>query len=427
MYYQHLLHKEQLVYNISMPFQVSSEIGPETLKHIFQILVDRHDGLRTGFLLSGEGVSQRITREVVFELEILDSGKYDGPVNAFRDFIRPFDLSGSSLMRCGFLNLGKRGNFLFVDIHHIVADGYSLGVLINDFKKVYAGVELSPLPLRYVDYAAWLSQGSEKLIRARDFWIHVLSGKLNRVDLPLIGDRESVDVQDVSCYEVEIDGETRRDVKGFVAASGVSDFMLLLSVYYVLLSKMSGNADIIIGSEAIGRSERGLKDVVGTFVNVLPLRVQVNAESTFSDFLDDVRNCVLESFDHQDLSFDQIVALLNTSDRETFRNPIFDFYFSFSDIESGGDSPDTPLFTPVTLTARLKGEYEFSVNIRKENNTVKLMVIYSQQLYDAAMVRLMVTYFNSILKEVLARPTVKIEDIRMSAFTERPLISIVTP
>lgn len=412
MYYQHLLHEKNTAFNISIPIEIKGEVDIKRFNQSFQKLVERHEGLRTSFMLSNDGVTQTVNQDLNFEIEILDPTNYNDVREAFNVFVRPFDLSMKSLMRCGLL-INESGNYLFVDIHHIVSDGNSLDILINDFKKIHFGEELQPLELRYVDYTCWLNENKEKLHQQEVFWSDKLSGQLPRTDLPMSQERDSVDAKLVSFKELEIGDTVYEDLKTIAATYKVSDFMLLISAYYILLHKMSGNSDLIIGTEVLGRTQSELKDIVGTFVNVLPLRVQATPEKPYVDFLNEVKESVLEAFDNQDFQFDQMVSLVNKEDADLSRNPIFDFYFSLANTVDSGAELDELKFVAVDIDKRIKGEYEFVINVVESNRKMMMSFIYSNELYDDDTIDLLMHYYHNILTDILKNQTVSIEDINM--------------
>lgn len=412
MYYQHLLHEKNTAFNISIPIEIKGEVDVNRFNQSFQKLVERHEGLRTSFVLTNDGVTQRVNQDLNFEIEILDPKKYKDVREAFNVFVRPFDLSMKSLMRCGLLR-NESGNYLFVDIHHIVSDGSSLEILINDFKKIHFGEELQPLELRYVDYACWLNENKEKLHQQEVFWSEKLSGQLPRTDLPMSQERDSVDTKLVSYKALEIGDTVYESIKTLAANCKVSDFMLLISAYYILLHKMSGNSDLIVGTEVLGRNQSELKDIVGTFVNVLPLRVQAIPEKPYIDFLNEVKESVLEAFDNQDFQFDQMVSLVDEEDADHSRNPIFDFYFSLANTVDSGAELDELKFVAVDIDKRVKGEYEFAINVVESNKKMTMSFIYSSELYDDDTVELLMHYYHNILTDILKNQMTSIEDINM--------------
>jgi non-ribosomal peptide synthetase component F len=187
--------------------------------------------------------------------------------------------------------------------------------------------------------------------------------------------------------------------------------MFLLSVYYVLLARMSGQSDIIIGTEVLGRTHPAVKGVVGSFVNVLPLRVEVSPESAFAELLYRVKACVVGAYENQDFQFEQMVALTSAEESRP-GNPIFDFYFSLANAVDSHAELARLEFDPVELERRIKGEYEFAIQASElDTSRMNLVFIYSHQLYDEETVRLMMAYYHSILKRVLQDAEARLEDL----------------
>lgn len=412
LFYEHMLDKNALGYNIYSAYRINGDVDVDRIANVFQVLIDRHESLRTGFALKDERIVQYIKEKVDFKLNVITGGRHETVKEAFENFVQPFDLSNPPLLRCSVLLHEKHGNFLFVDIHHIVCDGISLNILMNDFKSIYNGQHLQPLELRYVDYACWQKENSNVLQSQKEFWMKQLSGELPQTDLPVMQKREYASSYAASYKVLEIDRELYRRVKEFTASQHISDYMFLLSVYYILLSKMSGNPDVIIGTDVIGRTNAALSNVVGTFVNVLPLRVQVNEESSFEEFLNAVKHCVLESFDNQDLQFDQIVSMLQENGAE--RKRIVDVHFSLAnyldDIETAGEEAFSGF---IIDSDKMTTQYEFKIQVNEGNGKFRVAFIYSTDLYEADTIELLKTYYNNILTAVLENSAIGIGSIEL--------------
>lgn len=417
MYYQHLLHKESTAYNISMPVEIKGDVDINKLNQSFQALIDRHEGLRTSFRLSKDGVIQKIHPTVKFELELIEANQYKTVDEAYAAFIRPFDLAAESLLRGGLFG-GQSGNYLFVDIHHLIADRISLEILINDFNRAYHGETLKPTEIRYVDYATWLNDNNEKLETQRTFWSSKLSGSVPRTDLPTLQERETVDTRRVAYKELVIDEKVYQELKRFTATYQASDFMLLLSAYYILLQKMSGSADITIGSEVLGRTHPDLKEIVGTFVNIVPLRVQPSPEKTYIDFLTEVREVVLDAFENQDFQFDRMIELVGEQEGSE-RNPIFDYYFSYDRTEDNQETTDELKFIPYDTDKQVRGDYEFTIDAVDVKGRLTLTFIYSSELFDEETIDLFMYYYQAILTDVMSNETKSIEDINLESALEQ--------
>ncbi len=410
LFYRQMLYKDDLTNNTSIALEIKEGVDIDKLKQSFQLLINRHESLRTSFTLRENGLIQRINQNVTFELEILDQSKYRTVQEAFNEFVRPFDLSMKSLMRYGLLKYnGQR--LLFIDFHHIICDGTSLNILIKDLRDIYQGKTMTPLDVRYVDYASWLNN-LEDMEKQKAYWAKKLSGELPRMDLPVNRDRALADIHPASMKVLKINGETYQNIKKFLAVHNVSDFVFLLSIYYIVLSKTTGNSDVIIGTDVVGRSQMVLKDVVGTFVNILPLRLQVRSEYPYEKFLSDVKVCVLEAFDNQDFQFDQMVSLI-AERKNILRNPIFDFHFAFLNAFDSDDEMSELEFALVEIEKLGTTQYEFQLEAWERNKTLNIAFIYNSTLYDDETIVMLMHYYNNVLTTVLKNSTIDIDNIEL--------------
>jgi amino acid adenylation domain-containing protein len=417
-FYQQMLDKDSIVFNITAALQLSGDQPLDKLISAFQQLINRHESLRTSFILTDDGVQQKINEDVTFEFIKIDdihNGELESTLDAF---VKPYNLSEKSQLRVAVANNNKQGNILLIDIHHIICDGLSMNILINDFKGIYQGHALPPLTLRYIDYAQWQSQSIEKSGKQKAYWSNKLSGTLPRLDLPVMQDRNMKDAYIASSKILEVKGDMYHAVKRFIAASNVSDFMFLLSINYLLLHKMSGKQDIIIGTDVVGRTQPEFKDIVGTFVNILPLRIEVSTNNSYDTFLRNVKELVLEAFDHQDFQFDQMVALLDQKDR-MMRNPIVDIHFSVHNAVDGNQELTALAFTPIALTKKeVISQYELKIEVFGDKDKMDILFTYSNALYSDDMMEVFKNYYYNILAAVVKDSSLEIENIELESFSE---------
>ncbi|HEX8529626.1 MAG TPA: condensation domain-containing protein, partial [Cytophagales bacterium] len=413
LYYEQMLNRDSLAYNISGVYRLAGEPDPARLERTFRQLIERHETLRTVFALSGEVLTQRIGDGAGFKLEVLDHRQYASVPEALRDFIRPFDLTADVMIRCGLLPHPAMGTLLFVDMHHIVCDGLSLNILMADFRRLYQHRALPPLPVRYVDYACWQRGQAAALARQREYWAARLAGELPRLNLPVMQDREGVVIDGANCQVLAVEGALYEAIKRFTREARVSDFMFLLSAYYILLAKLSGETDVIVGTDAVGRTHPDLAGVVGTFVNELPLRVEVADPLPYLEFLAGVKECVLGAFDHQEYQFDQIVALVHP-DGPRRGNPVFDVHFSFSNTLDPAARLDDLQFERVDIGKDVKTQYEFKLEVHETGSGFRVAFITSTDLYDPAAVELFMVYYQYILTAVLEDPSRPLQSIALA-------------
>lgn len=414
MYYQHLLHKESTAFNISVPIVIRHKVDLKRITRAFHQVIDRHEGLRTSFHLTDNGVVQKIN-EADFKLEFLTVDPGKNTQEMFRDFIRPFDLSSPSLFRVGLLHHEEEGDYLFVDMHHIICDGASLNILVNDFKKAYMNLNFEPLPLRYIDYACWIIEEKNTLQRQQDFWMQKLSGELPQLSLQVAGDENG---HQTATNVLTLTDETYSRVKGYMSAYDASEFMVLLTAYYIFLSKISGYSDILIGTDGLGRTRPALKNIIGTFVNILPLRLIVSPEMTTTELLSEVKNTVLEAFDNQDYQFDQMISWLNSE--STKKDELIEFHFSFANTLEDYAIEGLE-YAPILSKRNEVAEYGFSLEGRVKKGVLTVSCIYNTSLYDQDTAMVFMDYYHNVLLEMLNRENASIEDINLESHFEETI------
>jgi hypothetical protein len=360
--------------------------------------MERHESLRTSFELSGDTVVQKIASSVPFRPGNPEGVLYGSPEEALDNFVKPFDLTRPGLFRCACIRTDDGKEYLLVDIHHIICDGLSLNILMNDFRKIYQGQLLSPLPLRYADYAAWQYQDRKTAGKQRKYWVDRLSGELPVLELPVMQERSKVDRHPADHKVLVLDGDSYAEVKKLCVSANVSEFMFFLSVYYILLAKITGNTDILIGTDAAGRTAGGLTDIVGTFINLLPLRINVDPGIDFAGLLQEVKACVLDAFEHQDFQYEQMTEHLGREGR--LADNWLPVHFSFANYLSAAGS-DSLGIVPIQPEKKTTTQFEFKIEAISRGGQLSLLFIYSKALYDENTISLFVQYYHDILRSVL--------------------------
>jgi amino acid adenylation domain-containing protein len=409
MYYHYLLDMTDTGRNISVAIELSETVNIQQLKAAFQQLVDRHSGLRTSFELANGSVVQKINPTIVFEWKSLACGEDESLKDRFRNFIQPFDLSNAPLIRAALVRDAGAG-YLFIDIHHIVCDGSSMNVLVRDLRDLYLGKTLPAPELEYVDFAEWVRAGIENEAIHRNYWANKLSGNLRRMNLPVLQDRELVQKGAVCQLGLLVEKDLYKRVKLFLREADVSDFMFLLSICYIMLNKITGDQDIVIGTDGIGRNSKLPETMVGTFVNILPLRMEIEGESNYSRFLYGVKECVLEAIEHQEYPYDRIVALLKADDRR-----VVDVHFSFDNTFDSSAELEVLQFRSVDLGRDARNsEYDISIEVREKQENFQILFLYNRVLYDEETIRIFVDIYRKILDAVIDNEKTLIDKIAVS-------------
>jgi amino acid adenylation domain-containing protein len=320
-------------FNMPSAYRLAGPLDVEALRRAFDEIVERHDVLRTTFPAPGGRPFQRVAPPAPVPLEVEDVGSEEEAQRlAAEEAALPFDLERGPVLRARLLRLGSEDHVLLVTVHHIVADGWSTGVLLRELTALYAGGTLPALPVQYADYARWQRQWLEgEVLEAHlRFWQAHLAGAPPALELP--ADRPRPDLPSyrggMERFDIPAGVSARLRVLG--RSLGATLQMTLLAAYKVLLARWTGSGDIVVGVTAAGRGRAELEDLVGLFVNTLALRTDLAGDPPFDVVVRCVRQTVLDAFAHQEAPFDKVVERIKPP-RDLRRNPVVQVAFEFQD------------------------------------------------------------------------------------------------
>ncbi len=399
-------------YNISYVIKLVGELDRGRLSEAFERLVLRNESLRTSFVTQQGEIVQQVAEQVAFAISYLESSE-DQVQALMRDFVTPFDLSQAPLLRVGLVRLHSDEHVMMVDMHHIISDGVSLGLLIKDFMLLYKGEALPPLKLQYKDYAEW-QQGAEhgeQLEKQKSFWVKTFAGELEPLALQTDYKRPLTKQYAGDSLAFALSEQQTSTLKAMVDQAGATLFMGLLSVLGVMLSKLSNQEDIVIGTPVDGRRHADVKEIIGMFVNTLPLRVYPRGELRFSDFLEQVKSTSLSGFDNQAYPFEDLVDALGLQ-RDTSRNPLFDVMLNFQNFEKRALSIPGLAVTAYESEHRLS-KFDLTLYGAESEGQVFLTFQYSTCLFKRETIERYVSYFNNTLDCVCAHPEILIKDVSL--------------
>ncbi|NIM81466.1 MAG: AMP-binding protein, partial [Candidatus Aminicenantes bacterium] len=303
-----------MTYNMPLVRVLEGKLDKERLATAFRRLIARHESFRTSFgMVHGEPV-QKIHREVSFEIEWGEKSSF------LKDLIRPFALSQAPLLRVGLVKLESEKHLLIIDMHHIISDGTSMKIFINDFTALYAhpGKELPPLRLQYKDFSRWQNskKGKEILKAQEKYWLAQFMDEVPELELnydyliPVKRDPGG------NRYDFELTPEKTELIKQLAQEEGVTLFMFLLAIYVVLLHKLSWSEDIVVGTPVMAREHAELHSIIGMFVNTLAIRNCPSGDKPFKDFLKEVKQRTLQAFENQAYPFDELVEKIRVKVNE---------------------------------------------------------------------------------------------------------------
>ena len=328
-------------YNIPAAVRLHGVLNVAALERTLSEVVRRHEVLRTHFMaVDGEPV-QVIEAAAPLQLEVLDLSALEEEAReaevlrlAQLEASRPFDLWRGPLLRVGLLRLGKEEHVALVTMHHIVSDGWSMGVFINEVATLYAAYvrgEESPLeelPIQYADFAHWQRgwlQG-EVLAAQLDYWRAELADAPTVIDLPIDKPRPPVQTYRGAYQPLQLSAALSAQLRDLSRRHGATLFMTLLAAFDLLLCRYAGQEQVLVGTPIANRNRSEIEGLIGFFVNTLVLRGDVRGNPSFSELLRRVRETALSAYAHQDLPFEKLVEELQP-ERDMSRSPLFQVMF----------------------------------------------------------------------------------------------------
>jgi amino acid adenylation domain-containing protein len=416
------LEEQSIAYNMPSAFLIEGSLDPVRLEQAFRRLIERHEILRTGFeMLDGEPV-QRVYDLVPFELEPLECSE-EGISRVMQSFIRPFRLASAPLLRAAVCCLSGERHALLFDIHHIVCDGASTEILTRELLLAYHNQDGVPMPIQFKDYIAWNRRLKQSGVyeQQASFWENELSGELPVIQLPLDYKRPSVQQFQGDKVSFHIDGELLRQLKQLAKKNDSTLYMVLLALLNVFLSKYSGQQDIIVGSPISGRRRPELEQMIGMFVNTLPMRNYPEPQLSFEDFLREVRNRALQAYNHQDFPFEDMVDLVKSS-RDLSRNPIFDVMFMMQNVGLKEVRMEGLTFTPVHFDSTVS-KVDLTMNVMERDESLSIDFEYATALFRRETAERMAVFFVSMAEEIVKDPARLLKDIHNVSPEEGALLN----
>jgi amino acid adenylation domain-containing protein len=403
-------------YGIPAALHIEGPLAVTVLRAAFGELIRRHEVLRTSFpLVEGNPVQQV---GAVFELD-LPVIELDATGAARVDAIRRsaqqqagegFDLAGGPLLKAALLKFGPHDHVLLMTVHHIVFDGWSIGVLVREIGALYhafARSEPSPLPelpIQYADYAHWQRERvQEAALEAQlQYWRERLAGAPSVLELPSDRPRPAVQSFRGAVVHFELPADLPPALKALGQQAGATLFMTLLAAFATLLSRYSAQEDIVIGSPIANRTRTELESLIGFFVNTLVLRVDLSGDPSFSDLLDRVKRTTLDAYAHQDVPFETLVEALQPT-RSLSHAPLFQVWFNYQNhFDLALDMPGFRL-TPLALE-EYSAKFDLMLTLTETRTRLTGSLTYSADLFDAYTAEQLVALFTELLRDIASKP-----------------------
>jgi amino acid adenylation domain-containing protein len=416
------LEPNRSIYNLPDTHYFKGPLDLEALERSLSEIVRRHESLRTTFQTVNGDPMQVIAPPQPLSLQVVDltalppqERQAEAQRLADDDAQRPFDLSTGPLFRVQLVRLAEEDHLLLITMHHIVSDGWSIKLLGHELASLYnayrAGEDspLSALPIQYADFAVWQREWmrGEQLEKQLEYWREQFGGELPEMELPMDHARPARQSYRGAAEALEFGPDVLRRLKEIGRECKATFFMTALALFDVLMWRYSGQSDLLIGTPIANRNRRETEGLIGFFVNTLVLRAKMNGNSTFREFLDQVRETTLRAYEHQDVPFEKLVEALQPA-RSLSRHPLFQVLFTHQD---GGELKLSGLELTWMDTENEIAKFDLSFFVSESKNGLYVWFEYDVELFERPTIARMLKHFGVLLKGIVENPDARLSEL----------------
>ncbi|WP_338805056.1 amino acid adenylation domain-containing protein [Xenorhabdus griffiniae] len=425
--------KANLAYHIPIILHLSGKLDYTAFTAALDQLVSRHESLRTRFVLINDQPYQHIDNAdmgfslISHDLRRLDETSRLSRINELAELETqtPFDFANEPMIRGHLLQLTDEEHVLILTQHHIITDGWSVGILFRELSALYrtaqgkCGDPLPHLPIQYADYAVWQQKWlrDEALTAQRDFWQKQLQNAPTLLTLPIDHPRPPEQSYTGAYVPVHLNADLLSALKALGQRQDATLFMTLLTAWSIVLARLSGQDDIVIGTPVANRSLNELEGLIGFFANTLPVRIELEQCNSVANLLAHVRKQTLAAYAHQDLPFEQLVETLKP-ERSLSYNPIFQVMLALN------NTPTQSLELPGLSVSKMvpphrSAYFDLTLSLTENQDSLSGYLEYATSLFDRTTVERMVSYLNNVLTAMTTNETQAIAHLPMLSVAER--------
>ncbi len=426
------LAPESVAYNVSFTCRICFPVNVTTLQQSFQVILDRHPQLRSKFFKQGNNVVQQIhqTQFTYFQqINACTWREQELEQGVFQSHQQPFNIENDSMMRVRLFTCSQQEHILLMTIHHIAVDAWSVILIIEELITVYlaleSGVQPSLIALNhsYIDYVRWqrellTSAQGEKLW---NYWQQKLTGELPVLNLPTDRPRPPIQTYNGASHNFKISQKLTEQLKELAQTEGVTQYIVLLAAFQVLLYRYTRQEDILVGAPTSGRTQPEFVPLVGYFVDPVVMRANLSGNPSFQEFLTQVCQTVSEALAHQDFPFALLVERLQPQ-RDPSRSPIFQAVFNFlfqnlgqfehtQQLWLGGEVDKEGIKLKPFEMPQMEGQFDLNLTLAEGRSSLAGIFKYNTDLFDASTIERMAGHFVTLLEEIVANPQQQISQL----------------
>lgn len=400
-------------YNLSTVVKIDGDFDIIKMKDSFEKLVNRHETLRTSFEMVDGNIVQIIHNDVELQFQNykVDMNNYEDEINKF---IRPFDLSENSLLRVAVMEINEKEAILAIDMHHIISDGVSMNILIEEFFKLYNNYDLEELKLQYKDFAVWQEDffKSDKIKKEEEYWKKQFNKLPSELIMPYDFKRPKDREYFGETIKFELSPDIANKLDSLAKNNNTTVNIVMYSIYAILISLYTNSNDIVIGSLVSGRNHIDLQKIVGMFANSIPIRTNIDTSCSFTEVLENVKDIMIKSYENSDCPFETIVRNLNIKTKQN-KNPLFNTMLVFhSQFNAKNNSSTENMKFSRLLYNRNSSTLDFKLDIMENvQGGYDCYLEYSTELFLRNTMDKFIMYFNKIINIILENPQEIISNI----------------
>ena len=419
----HQMSTWSTAYNIPFAWELAPDVDVDRLARALDVLVSRHHALRAEFFVDDSGTPrQRFRPDARVALEHLDVEDTNLLVTVDR-FVRPFDLARAPLLRAAIVRTERR-RVLALDVHHIVVDGLSVRLLLDDLEAIYAGQSRELPAPTFADYVKWESGDGGRAQRdsERAWWLERFAEVPNPLELPCDFDRPPRMTFEGDDVTLELSPEAAGPLLELAAASAITPLGVFLAAWAIVLSRLGNTPDVVIGVPASGRTHAGSDRMVGMFVNTVPVRVRLTADEPFAALCARLGREAAAAFEHQSYQLNDLVTDLGVA-RDPSRNPLFDVILAWQGADfAEPESQESPLGLAELPTAHVEAKFDLELTIEQTPRGLHVALVYASKLFQRATAERFLGHMRSVLEQAARESNTRVRDFVMLQPRERELL-----
>jgi amino acid adenylation domain-containing protein len=419
-------------YNMPGAWRIRGTFNEDVAERVLRRIIERHEPLRTVFVGDGQEPQQLIRTAFAFDLVRVDlqGDATEAQAQAVQaaidaDVHKPFDLRQDVMLRAAFIRLAAQEGVLLVTMHHIASDGWSMGVLMQEFVQLYDAYAqgrpdpLAPLAIQYADYAQWQRRWLEGAVLDKQlaYWENQLSGLPVVHELPLDRPRRPVQGFQGAMHQQALDASTLAALRQLALDHQITLFMLLHAMFAVLLARHSQSSDIVIGTPIANRLQKELEPLVGFFVNTLVMRVDCRPEQSVRAYLAQVRQVHLDAQANQDVPFEYLVERLRPV-RSTAHTALFQIMLSMNSTEVAPMAMPGLTLAPLS-SEKIDSKFDLSLDVLERRDGLGLNLTYNRELFDVATMTRLGMHLVTLLQSAATMQDAPLHALPMLSADER--------